>query len=145
MNTIKILLKYLEIKTKSRPLITSGDFVYYFDEKDNWIKEKYVTLNLRAIPVSRITPSERLLILTEPAKPSDLIYKFERIWKDNYTGFKPYVDYINGKTYDEYPEDSYIKKNWRSIEYENKNYSKNLEEYYFQLKLYNKYKKILES
>ena len=41
---------------------------------------------------------------------------------------KKLVDYINEKTYDEYPEDSYIKKNWRSIEYENKNYSKNLVE-----------------
>lgn len=143
MDDLKLLMTYLEIKTQSKPMIISGDFVYYFNEEYNWIKERYVNVNLKCIPISKLTSNQRLLLLTPPVKPSDLIYKFERIWKDNYTGFKPYVDYINGKTYDEYPEDSYIKKNWRSIEYENKNYSKNLEEYYFQLKLYNEYKKIL--
>ena len=132
--------------------IYSGGELYYFDENNNFIVEKAVQYKLQIIPISKLNELQINELLTEPIKPLKSIYNFERIWYkkevivQGFKGFvEDYIDYINGKSYYEYPENSYERKNWRNIEYENKNYNKNLELYYYNLKLYLKNKDLINN
>ncbi len=84
-----------------------------------------------------LTEKELVEIKTKPIKPEKCKYLWERkeTYVDGYRFPQP-EEYVDGKTYSEYPLDSYIRKNWRIIEYQNKNYDKKLSEYKDLMKSY---------
>ena len=70
-------------------------------------------------------------IITPPIFPDKPKYNFERkeIEVEGFRFLQP-ESYIDGKTYFEYEETSFVRKNWRHIEYECKSYSKKCEDYW---------------
>lgn len=91
-----------------------------------------------------LSSSELSQITTKPIRPKKLKHTFERIayqkkvCVQGHSGFvTDYKEYIDGKTYYEYQENSNIRKSWRVIENKIKNYNSDLKEYN---RLMNRYK-----
>lgn len=77
-----------------------------------------------------ITDMEWQEIIEKPVMPKKPKYQFERkeIRVDGFQYGQP-EEYVDGKTYYEYEEDSFVRKNWRHIYYENIHYEEKLSSY----------------
>lgn len=97
----------------------------------------YSYITGRSVLISEITPSLLDEVLTVPKEPIKPLYTFERIWQKKWEpSFTPYVEYIDGKSYYEYPLGSYIRTNWKQIEEDIKSYSEKLNDYNLNMKTF---------
>ena len=111
----------------------------YVKKTDYWIQS-----SLQYKWLEDCSEKERNEILTEPKLPEPLKYKFERKFeaKDGFQYPQP-KEYIDDKTYFEYPADSYVRTHWRHIEYETIHYLECCNEYYDKLELYKQHKQLM--
>lgn len=137
-NKSMILIMFNILNINCSYITNKGTIIY--SNGDILIEEDYVSLDNMIIPISKLTNIQKNKLLEKPIKPTIPIHKYKLVY-EKIEGFryKQPVEYIDNKTYFEYPIDSYVRNNWAKIKYENNNYNKNLQEYEYKFKKYIEY------